>query len=77
MRFIRLQQKYGFKKKGKGTPRHKQAPTTDNEEVTTEKDATPTKESDVAEEGANEDEATEDEATENWGTRTHWPQLWN
>ncbi|KAJ5417576.1 uncharacterized protein N7487_001126 [Penicillium crustosum] len=25
MRFIRLQQKYGFKKKGKGIPRHKQA----------------------------------------------------
>lgn len=72
MRFIRLQQKYGFKKKGKGTPRRKQAPTTDNEEATTEKDATPTKESDVAEEGANEDEDTE-----NWDARIHLPQLWH
>ncbi|KAJ9491147.1 hypothetical protein VN97_g2113 [Penicillium thymicola] len=39
MRFIRLQQKYGFKTKGKGTPRRQQAP------AYTEKEATPTKES--------------------------------
>ncbi|KAJ5920437.1 hypothetical protein N7516_011295 [Penicillium verrucosum] len=39
MRFVRLQQKYGFKTKGKGTPRRQQAP------ASTEKEATPTKES--------------------------------
>lgn len=48
MRLIRLRQKYGFKTKGKGTPRRHQAP-----EATTEKTATPAKESEAAEE-ANE-----------------------
>ncbi|KAJ5920439.1 hypothetical protein N7516_011297 [Penicillium verrucosum] len=33
MRFIRLQQKHGFKTKGKGSPRRQQAPA-NNEEAT-------------------------------------------
>ncbi|KUM65067.1 hypothetical protein ACN42_g2008 [Penicillium freii] len=37
MRFIRLQQKYGFKTKGKGTPRRQRAPDS-NEEAITEKE---------------------------------------
>ncbi|CAI7613221.1 unnamed protein product [Penicillium palitans] len=45
MRFIRLQQKHGFKVKGKGTPRHKQAKVSNEEETTGE--------------GAEKDEATE------------------
>lgn len=57
MRFIRLQQKYGFKKKGaKGTPRKKTA---------TEKKTTPANESDVTEE-----ETTVKEAAENWAIYT-------
>ncbi|KAJ9491146.1 hypothetical protein VN97_g2112 [Penicillium thymicola] len=60
MRFIRLQQRYGFKTKGNGTPRRQQAPTSNSEETITKKEETPIKESDAA-----ENEATEDEATEN------------
>lgn len=39
MRFIRLQQKHGFKVKGKGTPRRKQAQVPNNEEGTTGEEA--------------------------------------
>ena len=43
MRFIRLQQKHGFKTKGKGTPRRQRAPDA-NKEATDEKEPEDTEE---------------------------------
>ncbi|KGO75661.1 hypothetical protein PITC_030130 [Penicillium italicum] len=65
MRFIRLQQKYGFKKKGpKGTPRKKVAALT-NKEAADEVEPTPANESNVTEEGETVKGDTVEEPTEN------------